>query len=60
MVPGPRAAIFRYVVVGGYDRQIGLGFPVQRHVEIARKDLPFRAVVELGEWLSAWDLIFMA
>jgi len=35
------------LVLGFDDRQFGLGLPIERQVEIARKDLPARAVFEL-------------
>jgi len=47
------------VIVGRYEGQIGLGIPVQRHIEVAWKDLPARTA-GLRMWLSEWDLIFMA
>lgn len=37
------------VVLGFDDGQLGLGLPVERQIEIARKDLPARAVLEFDD-----------
>ncbi|MGY4179811.1 sRNA-binding carbon storage regulator CsrA [Bradyrhizobium sp. USDA 4518] len=39
----------RNFVVCIENHQVRLGLPVQRQVEIARKDLPSRAVIELDD-----------
>jgi hypothetical protein len=33
----------------GDDRQVGLWLPIQREIDIARKDLPSRAVIKLDD-----------
>lgn len=44
-----RENVRAYVVVGKDDRELGLGLPVEREVEIAREDLPMRHIVEFDD-----------
>lgn len=45
--PPPMSAHVSSLVIFGYDRELGLGFPVQRQIGVASEYLPAQAVIEL-------------
>ena len=47
------------LVVDGHDAEVGLGFPVERKIQVARKYLPPRPSSSSTMWLSECDRIFI-